>query len=385
MLQCQKDRFSLEPDIHYLNCAYMGPLSRQVEAAGITGIRQKTSPQGIGARDFFADSDRLRELFGRLVHADPSRVAIIPAVSYGMAIIAHNTRLERGQNIVVVEEQFPSHVYPWRRLCQQAGAELRTVAAPDSVHRGEEWNAAVLGAIDADTALVALPHVHWTDGTRFDLERISAHARARGAALVIDGSQSVGALPFDVADLQPDALVCAGYKWLLGPYSIGLAYLGPRYDDAVPLEETWIGRRGSDDFQGLVMYRDEYQPGAARFDVGERSNFILVPMLVAAIEQVLTWQPGEIQTYCAALMEDVIAEARSLGFTVERAEWRGAHLFGLRTPAGLDLQELQAALVRGRVSASLRGSALRVSPNVYNDAADAQALARALRQVRAAV
>ena len=89
-------------------------------------------------------------------------------------------------------------------------------------------------------------------------------------------------MPFDVQAIEPDALVCATYKWLMGPYSMGFAYLGPRFDAGTPLEETWIGRAGSENFKELVNYRDDYQPGAVRYDVGERSNFALTPMAVAA-------------------------------------------------------------------------------------------------------
>jgi len=133
-----------------------------------------------------------------------------------------------------------------------------------------------------------------------------------------------------------------------------------------------------------VNYRDEYQPGAVRYDVGERSNFILVPMLVAALRLILEWRPERIQQYCAELTAAALEEARELGFVVEDPAWRGHHLFGLRAPAGIDLAALNDALREHGVSASLRGSALRVSPNVYNDEADVEALVRALRQVAAA-
>jgi selenocysteine lyase/cysteine desulfurase len=384
-LSCRKSLFSLPEDLHYLNCAYMGPLPRVVEEAGIEGMRRKRVPSTIAASDFFEQSDEARRLFARLIGApEPGRVAIIPAVSYGMATAARNTSARRGQNVVVVSEQFPSNVYAWRRLAAERGLELRTVTPPDSPRRGEDWNAALLAAIDGDTALVALPVVHWTDGTRFDLEEVGRRARAAGAAFVIDASQSVGALPFDITRVGADALVTAAYKWLLGPYSIGLAWFGPRYDGGVPLEETWIGRRGSEDFRGLVNYRDEYQPGAVRYDVGERSNFILMPMLVAALRLILEWRPERIQQYCAELMAAALEEARELGFVIEDPAWRGHHLFGLRAPAGIDLAALNDTLREHGVSASLRGSALRVSPNVYNDEADVAALVRALRQVAAA-
>ena len=383
MLNCQRELFSLPDDLHYLNCAYMSPLLRSVEEAGIEGIRRKRVPAAIGADDFFEQSDRLRELFARLIHAsDPQRVAIIPAASYGLATVARNLRLERGQNVVVAHEQFPSNVHPWRALARRTGAELRTVAPLEKREgRGAEWNARLLEAINRDTALVALGHVHWADGTRFDLERIGERAREVGAALVIDGTQSVGALPFDVETIQPDALVCAGYKWLLGPYSIGCAFYGSRFDDAEPLEETWTGRVGSENFGGLVHYRDEYQPGAVRYDVGERSNFILVPMLIAALEQLLAWKVELIQEYCRELIRDFIPEVRSLGFGVETEEWREAHLFGLRLPAGSDLDGVQRGLQERKVSVSVRGSALRISPHVYNTEEDLTALLAVLREV----
>lgn len=377
---CRKADFSLPDGLHYLNCAYMSPLPRRVEAAGTEAIARKRAPHTILPGDFFEPADQVRALFARLIGAaDPARVGIIPGVSYATSLIARATDARAGSNIVVAAEQFPSNVYPWSKLAARKGLEMRTIAPPDSERRGYAWNEAILAAIDERTALVALPQVHWTDGTRFALDRIGAKCRAKDAAFVIDATQSVGAHPFDLVESGADAVICAGYKWLLGPYGIGVAWYGPRYDDAEPLEETWIGRAGSEDFRGLVNYRNDYQPGAARFDVGERSNFILIPMLAAGLELVLEWGPDAIQRYCQDLTADTIEEAVSLGFGVEEEDWRASHLFGLRTPEGLDLIHLQSMLADRRISASLRGSALRLAPHVYNDAADMEALAGVLR------
>ena len=380
MLTCQKSRFSLPDDEHYLNCAYMSPLSVAVEAAGVAGVARKRVPSRLATADFFTGAQQARELFARLVNAsDPSRIAIIPAASYGLAIAARNLPVGPGQNIVVTHEQFPANLHAWRKLAGTRQVELRTVHPPEAAEgRGREWNTRLLEAINAHTAIVALGHVHWTDGTKFDLEAIGTRAREVGAALVVDGTQSVGALPFDVAAIQPDALVCATYKWLMGPYSLGFAYLGPRFDDGEPLEETWIGRAGSENFKDLVNYRDDYQPGAIRYDVGERSNFALMPMAIAALEQVLEWQPARIQAYCAGLTAELFDGVRALGYTVEAPEYRGAHLFGLRAPAGTDITAIGERLRDRKVHVSLRGSAIRVAPHVYNDARDVAALLDAL-------
>jgi selenocysteine lyase/cysteine desulfurase len=357
----------------------MGPLPRASQDAGIAAIARKGNPTTIVAADFFTEAAEARRLFAQLVNADATRVAIIPAASYGLATVARNTPLTAGQNVVVVAEDFPSSMYTWRKATKRSRSELRVVEPPSGDRRGAEWNTRLLEAIDRNTAVVSIPHVHWTDGTRFDLLEIGRAARKAGAALVVDGTQSVGALPFDAEAIQPDALICAGYKWLLGPYSISIAYFGARYDRGEPLEENWIARQGSEDFQRLVDYQDEYAPGAIRYDGGERSNFILLPMFIAALRLILELKPQRIQQYCQRLIGEPVERARELGFTVEDAQWRGAHLFGLRVPERLDLKRLHQAMLARHVVASLRGSALRVSPNVYNTPDDLDALVQVLR------
>ena len=381
MLACQKARFALPDGLHYLNCAFMAPLARAVRAAGIQGIDRRATPHLISPPDFFEESDLVRCLFSRLVNIpDPNRVAIVPSVSYGLATVARNARVEPGDTIVVVEEQFPSNVYIWRRLCAERQVELKVVQAPERTDGGRAvaWSARLLAAIDHRTAVVALPHVHWTDGTLFDLERVSDRARECDALLVVDGTQSVGAMPFDVKRIRPDALVCAAYKWLLGPYSVGLAYFGPVFDRGIPLEENWIVRRGSETFADLVHYRDEYQPAAVRYDVGERSNFTLLPMLAAALELVLEWTVPAVQDYCGALTGDLTRLLRERGYWIEEDRWRGQHLFGVRVRESADIARLAERLRERHVSVSLRGDAIRVAPYLYNNAADTEALLDAL-------
>lgn len=394
MIDCRRDAFSLPPDLHYLNCAYMAPLPRATETAVVEGLRAKRDPTDIGPDDFFRNAEAVRRLFARIVNGDPERVAILPSASYGVALCARNLEVGRGQRIVVTHEQFPGNVYAWRRVAEEKGAEVVTVGAsgeapagsgsgaPGSsapgAGRGAAWNARLLEAVTPDTAVVALPHVHWTDGTRFDLDAVCARAREVGAAVVVDATQSVGALPMDVERLRPDAVISAVYKWLLGPYSMALAHLGPRFDQGVPLEETWMGREGSEDFQHLVDYRDAYQPGARRYDVGEVANFALLPGVRASLELVLEWGPERIQAYDRELTRELVELAGERGFTVEDPEWRADHILGIRMRPDIELAALKASLDEARVVASLRGSALRVSPHVYNDASDVGALMEVL-------
>ncbi len=359
----------------------MGPLPRAAEDAAVAGLRAKRSPASIAPDDFFRASDGLRDRFARLVGArKASSVAIVPSVSYGMSTVARNTRLGPGRNVVIVHEQFPSNVYPWRRLAAEQGGEVRVVRPPRGRRDGEAWTEAIVEAIDAGTAVVAMGMVHWTDGTPFGVTAVRRRSLEAGAALVLDATQSVGAAAVDVGALQPDALLAAGYKFLLGPYSLSLAWFGDRYLDGVPLEETWISRCGSRDFGGLVKYVDEYEPGAVRFDVGQRSNFALVPALSASLDLLLDWDPSRIAAYCGNLCSGVGERLRALGFGVAPAASRSPHLFGVALPPRLRLDRVRECLDRHKVSVSVRGASVRVSPFAYNTEEDVEALVAALAE-----
>jgi selenocysteine lyase/cysteine desulfurase len=197
--------------------------------------------------------------------------------------------------------------------------------------------------------------------------------------LVIDGSQSVGALPFDVQEIEPDALVVVGYKWLMGPYGTALAYFGPAFDDGKPIEDNWLNRLHSEDFQSLVNYESRYKPFANRYNVGETSQFIHVPMLTESISQILKWGVGNIQMYGHELNHAPLSTLREMGCYVEEVAYTGAHLVGIHLPERLDAARLKMAMAERGVHISLRGKAIRISTNVYNEAQDFERLLDAFK------
>ncbi|VAW17263.1 Cysteine desulfurase [hydrothermal vent metagenome] len=383
MLSNQKEKFRIPGNISYLNGAYMSPSLKSVEEIGHRSVSKKCLPFEITGDDFFENTHKLKEEFSKLVEVDDSQnIAIIPAVSYGIATVANNIQLKAGDEILVVSEQFPSNIYSWRKLADQNMASIHVIAAPEGFDkRGERWNKLILDAISDKTALVAMPHVHWTDGTLFDLKNIREKTRLYGALLIIDGTQSVGAYPFSIKEIQPDALICGGYKWLLGPYSIGLAYYSDYFKDGNPIEEGWINRKNSEDFSKLVHYQNEYQPKAGRYNVGEMSNFTLTPMLINAIEQLNEWRTEKIQEYCKHISKDAVDELRALGCFIEGDRYRAQHLFGIYLPKHINLEKLKAEFSKQNIFVSFRGNAIRVSPHVYNNKADFEKLVQCFNSI----
>jgi selenocysteine lyase/cysteine desulfurase len=358
----------------YLNCAYMGPLPRRAVKAGRSGLERKARPWEIGVPDFFEPLERARSLFAHLVGGDADGVCIVPSVSYGIALAAANLSVGRGETIVVLSEQFPSNVYVWRDLAARTGAQLVTVARPVD----DDWTSGLEQAIDERCAVVSIPACHWTDGTAVDLVRVGDCARSVGAALVVDACQAAGAIPLDVGRFQPDFLVSAAYKWLLGPYSVGFCWVAPSRREGRPLEQNWITRSGSDDFAGLVDYCDDYAPGARRYDMGEVSNFALLPVAIASMELLAGWGLDAVAAHARTLTSAIAGGAADLGFGVAAQPARSPHLLGLRLPAGLDTGVVAAHLREHQVHVSVRGSSLRVSTHVFNTADDVERLLHVL-------
>ncbi len=266
---------------------------------------------------------------------------------------------------MVLEGEFPSNVYAWYELAKRSGARVETVKRPQD----SSWTRAIVEQIDDQTGIVAIPNCHWTDGSLVDLQQVSIRVREVGAALVVDATQSVGAYPLNVAEIQPDFLVTAAYKWLLGPYSLGFLHVAPHHRQGIPLEFNWISREGSENFAQLVDDRPTYQPGARRFDVGERSNFILLPMAIAAMKQILQWEVPRINATLQELTAQIEHKARELGFQTVTAHHRVGHLIGLRHPSELPVQ-LAIELAQSNVFVSVRGNSIRVSPHLYNTTDD---------------
>ena len=361
MLACQRHLFDIPDDVAYLNCAYISPLLNAVRDAGIAGTQRKSHPWEIFPRDFFTDAEEVRGLFAELIGATANDVALGSAASYGTATAARNLPVQLGQRIFVLQDQFPSNVYSWHALANESDGAILTLQRPED----DDWTRSVLEALDERVAIAALPHVHWTDGAMLDLVRIGARCREVGAALVIDGTQSVGVLPFDVNAIQPDFLAVATYKWLLGPYGSGFIYAAPKWQEGTPLEHNWINREGSEDFSNLVDYRDSYQSGARRYDVGERGNIHLVPMVKTGLCQLLDWGVDNIQHTIGARTDRIAVRAADRGITTLPAEHRAGHYLGLRFPAGVP-EGLADRLAQGKVYVSVRGrDAVRVTPHLW--------------------
>lgn len=376
VLESQRHLFSMPPEVAYFNTATLSPHLHSVRAAGDAALERRGRPWTVTSDQWFGDVERLRSLFGELVGADAEAIALVPATSYGFAVAAKNLPLAEGDRVVVLAEAYPSGVYTWRGATRAVGAEIVTARRTE----GQSWADAVLDVLDERVAVVSVPNVHWTDGSLVDLPVVAARTHEVGAKLVVDASQSLGAMPLDAVALGADYVTTVGYKWLLGPMAMGYLYVAEEHRDGQPIEENWILREGSQDFGRLVDYRDEYLPGARRFDVGQRSKFELVPMATAALEQLLAWEVPRTAATLARVTDTIADRATDLGLHPVPADQRGPHLLGLQLP-DTARDTILPSLAAAGCYAAVRGDSLRISPHLHVTDDDIDRLIGALAEV----
>ena len=327
-------------------------------------------------KDWFEPAEELKTLFASIINADKQNIALVPSVSYGIAIAKQNINLTADHEIVVLDQQYPSNIYAWRELSKETGARIITVTKKES----ESWTEAILDNININTGLVAIPNCHWTNGGLIDLKTISAKTKETGAKLVIDASQSAGVYPLDIQSIKPDFLVTAGYKWLLSPYGLAYFYADNKYfENGNPIEYTWIDKIGSENFSGLVDYTDTYKAGARRFDAGGFSAFINIPMAKAALTQILEWGVENIQETISDLTNRVSQIAKERGYIISEDN-RVGHMLGIKLEES-KVSEIAKRLTDNKIYVSFRGSSMRIAPYLYNDYNDIDKLFKFLQKV----
>ncbi|MBU0621520.1 MAG: aminotransferase class V-fold PLP-dependent enzyme [Gammaproteobacteria bacterium] len=378
LLPSQRHIFDIPDNIAYFNCAYNSPQLNESKQRLLAGVQSKSHPWERTAKNFFDDAETIRSLSAQIFGGDVDGYAVVPAASYGISTAARavEPHLHAGDRILVIAEEFPSVVLPWRRTAQETGAVLFTVPAPADGN----WTQAILDHIDASAKVVAVSSCHWTNGAYIDLRRIGEACRATGSILVVDATQTLGAMPFSMDEVQPDFLVAAGYKWLLCPYGFSLLYVAGCWRDARPLEESWLARDNAEDFTALVKYSGTYMPGARRFDVGEKCTATILPGAVAALEQIKAWGVQNIAASLADINARIARQLAQLGCRLPDDAQRCPHMFGAQLPPSYS-GNLVAELKARHIYISQRGNALRFAPHLHVNEQDVERLLASLGEL----
>jgi hypothetical protein len=266
--------FDIPRDICYLNAASYSPLPIRTLEAGRAAVGRKGRPWTLEASFANQQHERARTAAARLIHAEPSDIALIPSISYGVATAAKYCR-----SLAARASSFWKTITPplcWNGMRGPRHRALRRdVRQPDD----GDWTSAVLESIERTGAplvsLASISSVHWSDGGLIDVDKVGAALRQRGAAFLIDATQSAGVLALDVRRLDPDFVIFPTYKWLVGPYGRAFLYVAKRHQNGIPLEQTAAGRRNVRAENAVYFSRPRLRSRCAALRHGRTRSFHL--------------------------------------------------------------------------------------------------------------
>jgi len=352
---------------NYFDAASVG-LMHAGAAESINHWQQALAEEGTVAFDEQAEVDILHGLSSaaaKLMGGDVDDIAIASGETPLMQSVAWAVMPPAGSNIVTTDVCHPSTIYPWMRVAESGGAEMRWVKSDNYYVHPESIEA----AIDDDTAVVCLSHVEYGTGQQHDLAHFARCAHAHDALLVVDATQSAGQLPIQAAADGIDAIVTSTYKWLCGPFGTGFMYVSKDLQQLSPGIVGWRSHANMWDFQADRL---EYPNSAKRYEYGtmaygtalgaaEAVNHLL-GIGVDAIAAHNSVVSGELADGLAALGAEILSPAN--------LEERSATL-AARFP-GKSSEVFAATLKDEGVIASLRRDFIRFSPHLYNDSGDVQ-------------
>ena len=353
----------------WLNCAHQSPLPAGAAAAAREALEDKRSPWRIGDADFAAVPRRLRSALGKLIGAPAEEIILANSTSYGIELLARTLPLRRGDEVLLVEGDFPATVYPWLPL-RDRGVKVRLLR-PNHGRLDADQLAAELSP---STRVLCSSWVFSFSGVAVDLEALGEVCRERGVRFVVNGSQAVGARPIDVTAAPIDALVCAGFKWLCGPYATGFAWIRPELLATLTYAPAyWLTHQLAR--PGGLQRAPEYElapVGASAYDVFCTANFLNFRPWTASLELLLEWGIDRIAAFDQMLVERLlegIGDGPGRVLSPRELPERSTLVFVSHEREG-ENERLNERLRDARVDVALRGGALRVSPHFYNHERD---------------
>lgn len=345
----------------YLNHAAVSPPPTTTIQAVEAQLRDVHENGSLNFLSWLEVKERARGLLAGLLGARPEQVAFVRNTSDGLSTVANGLAWKPDDNIVTFRREFPSNIYPWLRIRDVFGVEVRMCEERDGRIDLNELG----DLIDPHTRVVAISHVQFASGFRTDLERLGRIARQRDALLVVDVIQSLGVIPIDVGAELVDVAAGAGHKWLLSPEGVGFLYLSDRARERIqPTLVGWISVPNPEDYSN---FEQGWNRGALAWETGT-GPAALIHGLKASLDLLHEYGPAGIATYLEELTDHLCDRLRSKPYQIvsSRAAGEKSQIVCIRHTGGLTAMALYAQLKQQNIITAPRGDRLRIAPHLYN-------------------
>jgi selenocysteine lyase/cysteine desulfurase len=361
----------------YLNLASNSPIPKGSIKRLQEAIEWKKFPQRIPDAAFFDVPNRVRAAIAQLIGGKSEEIALTTGASTGMSAVAYGFAWQPGDEVLTASGEFPLQYATWKPMEEREAIRLSVVKPSGAFHTADDF----VAALTPRTRLVSVSHVRFDDAAKIDAAKLAAACHAQGALLLLDVSQSCGAVPMNVEQMGADFLVCAGYKWLLGPFGTGFFWAKHEHICKMrPGPFYWMAAEGVNNFADLATAPPRPANAAKRWDAAETANYYDLAALEGGVELVLRAGVQTVADHNHRLTEQLFARLpkdRCVSASpLERADRGPYGCFQARSPE--KTKELYERLLAENVIVSLRERRIRVSPYLYNTERDIDRLIKVI-------
>jgi len=357
----------------YLNHAAVSPPPTSTIEAVRAQLRDVAENGSLNYRTWVATKERARRLAADMIGARPDQVAFVRNTSDGLSTVANGLSWRTGDNLVTFRNEFPSNIYPWLRVRESFGVEVRMFEERDGRIDLDD----LIALIDERTRIVAISQVQYASGFRADLVRLGRAARAHNTLLVVDVIQAMGVIPTNVEVELIDVAAGGGHKWLLTPEGVGILYLSNRARALVePTLVGWTSVPQPEDYGNLEQ---GWNHGTLAWETGTCPT-ALIHGLEASLKLLTETGVERIAAYLEQLTDYLCERLRNRGYQIVSSRRPGekSQIVCVRHNRGLTPMALYAHLKQRNIITAPRGDRLRIAPHLYNTREDIDALVDAL-------
>jgi selenocysteine lyase/cysteine desulfurase len=368
-----RELFPITKRYNYLNHAAVSPLPLPALQAVEAQLKDVHENGSVNFRDWLDVKEQARQLLAGLLGARPEQVAFMRNTSDALSTVANGLTWKKGDNIVTFSGEFPSNIYPWLRIRDVFGVELRM--CKERAGRIDFDDLAKL--IDQHTRVITISHVQFASGFRMDLERLGRVARRHDALLVVDVIQALGVLPIDVEAELIDVAAGAGHKWLMGPEGVGYLYLSDRARERIqPTLVGWISVPQPEDLQN---FEQGWKDGTLAWETGTGPAALMYG-LKASLELLTALGVAQTARHLKQLTDHLCEGLQSKPYRVVSSRLPGekSQIVCINPTGGTSAMALYAHLKKQNIITAPRGDRLRIAPHVYNTPEEIEALVEAL-------
>ena len=366
----RQEWFEIE-DATYLNLASQSPMPKVSIRAVQAALEANKYPHHNADSTFFEVPNRLRGSIAKLIGGKPEEIALTSGASAGVAAVAYALPWKPGDEVITARGEFPLQYATWKPMEEREGLKLKIVSPRERFITADD----LIAALTPRTRLVSVSMVRYDDGSLLDAARVAEACHKQGALLLLDASQSCGAMPMDVKQLGADFIVSAGYKWLLGPFGTGFFWAKSEHLGMVrPGPFYWMALMGSHNFAAMNFHDPKPAANAKRWDAPESASYFNLNLVAldASVDFVVRMGPELVAEHNRKLIELMFERLPKDRFVLASpldAARRGPYgCFAARSPE--KTAEHYQHLRKENVAVSLREGNIRVSPHLYNTERD---------------